>query len=71
MSKCDIKFWLETDPNVPFNQRENVPAVTRGRCARHNWSMEDQREVHDDMCPIGRIEDATDKALEKIRTVML
>ncbi len=66
MSKCDIKFWLESDPNGPFNRME-VPAVTRGRCARHNWSMTDQREVHDDMCPIGRIEDAMDAALDKIK----
>jgi len=62
-------FWVESGPAGPFNRTE-IPGVARGECRTHHWSMKDQREIHDNMCPIGRIEDTLDKALEQIRKAM-
>ena len=66
-SKCDILFWVDSDPN---SYPPHSSGIARGECRTHGWTMTDQREVRDDMCPLGRIEDTLDKALEQIRKAM-
>ena len=65
MTKCDILFWVESDPRGPFNRME-TPGVSVGKCRTHNWSMTDQREVYDGMCPIGRINTIIERGIKSI-----
>jgi hypothetical protein len=58
--KCKLIAYAVPD-GPPYYA--NAPAKTAWKCETHNWVMD---YVVEDMCPIGKIEDATDKAIEKI-----
>ena len=67
MTKCDIQSWMVTPPNVPFNQSEHVAAMARTECKTHGWDMTDTHHLKgNEMCPIGKIEAATDHAINLI-----
>ena len=62
MSKCDIQFFVVPDSaGNPYGATK-----AEGKCITHNFPIRDIPVTTDEMCPIGMIEDATDKALEKI-----
>lgn len=42
----------------------NGPVKTVTRCETHNWTFDGAASL---MCPIGRIEEATDNAIARIR----
>ena len=78
MTKCNIQFHAVPVYSGPGGQpiagehfSGNLASKAVGRCMTHNFDMPDAPMSHDTLCPIGQIEEATEKALEKIRTVML
>ena len=66
MTKCDIQFYVvPSNPGSPYGATR-----AEGRCMTHNHPMQDAPTTENEMCPIGRIEDATDKALVKIKKAL-
>jgi hypothetical protein len=62
--KCVIESFMVPDMRY-FNQG-SAPAISHSVCRTHNWQCDGP--VHDQyMCPIGRIEEARDNAIEEIR----
>lgn len=61
--KCRIECFV-----VPFDHRyPNSQSVGQCQCATHRWPFPTGAPIgSDDLCPIGRIEDATEKALAAI-----
>ncbi len=61
--KCNIQF---THVSIGgYTGCGEAKAV--GRCLTHNFPMPDVYLTTNEMCPIGKIEEATDLALERIR----
>jgi hypothetical protein len=60
MIRCKLIAYAvpEGPPYFVYSQTKTV-----WKCETHNWMMD---YVVEDMCPIGRIEDAADKAIERI-----
>lgn len=62
--RCDITCYA-----VPVNNYANSPSVAQALCTTHQWMFPQGVPVHDGLqCPIGRIEEATDKALADIES---
>jgi len=63
--KCVIESFLVPDMRYGFASG-NAPAISHFVCRTHNWQCD--VPVHDGyQCPIGRIEEARDNAIEEIR----
>ena len=63
MTACKIETFA-----VSMDHNGNYAGTTQSQCMTHGWTF--QRGVgvvSSDMCPIGRIEHATDVAIEKIQ----
>ncbi len=60
--KCNIQFYVvPSNPGMPMGASK-----AEGKCMTHNFPMPNVHTSEIEMCPLGRMEDATDKALEKI-----
>jgi hypothetical protein len=62
--KCELESFLVPDvpPGYVACGAASSKAVTR--CKTHDWTFQELASL---CCPIGRIEEAADKAIEKIR----
>ena len=74
MSKrCEIERYLvpQTDPSGKWAL--SGLATSQVRCTTHSWYWERGAALTDvaGLCPVGRIEDATEAALEKINHAYL
>lgn len=67
---CDIVAYFIT-PRVNGVMQVNTPSVAQSMCRTHNWFFEPGSQFVDALCPIGRIEQATDIALAKIEAAKL
>jgi hypothetical protein len=61
--KCDIISFAV--PNGPPNANGNYAARGITQCRTHHWQIDGTAFVGG-LCPIGRIEHATEQALERI-----
>jgi hypothetical protein len=59
--KCKIVSWLMPE-GPPYYA--NGPVRTISRCETHEWSFEGPAQ---EICPLGRIDEATDRAIERIK----
>ena len=59
--KCELMSYVVPE-GPPFYAFGPTKAVTR--CTAHDWIFDGTAQLQ---CPIGRIEDAADKAITKIR----
>ena len=68
MAKCQI--WFESRPLLgtltTHTVLYDVPHEAVARCQTHNMPVEVTGHVGSDICPIGRIEEATEQALKAI-----
>jgi hypothetical protein len=64
MAECRISSFVVPDapPGFVGVAAHAVKAITR--CETHDWTFDGPASLH---CPIGRIEQAADKAIAKIR----
>lgn len=63
--KCVLHSFMVPD-GPPYYANGGAHAVTR--CETHDWTFEGAASLR---CPIGRIEEAADKAIEKIKSLEL
>lgn len=59
--KCDVISYMVLDVNASFGMGK---AVTQ--CKTHNWLFDGPAT---ELCPIGRIEQATEEAIARIKAV--
>ena len=62
MTACNITSYLVLEHPM----HSNSPAVAHAQCTTHQWSFGTAPVHVDGVCPLGRIEKATEEALEKI-----
>ncbi len=62
--KCNIKSFVLPDPR--YGHFANGPLISHSVCNTHNWQWDGPTSVND-QCPLGRIEEARDNAIEEIR----
>lgn len=60
VKRCTLHSWMV--PEFPDRATSTAKAITR--CETHDWTFDGPPSL---MCPIGRIEEAADKAIAKIR----
>ena len=58
--KCELESYMIC--SEPFGE-----AKTQTMCRTHNWPLDSLPVSTNTLCPIGRIEQATEEAIEKIR----
>jgi hypothetical protein len=61
MSECKLRSYVVPD-GPPYYANGTTHAVTE--CLTHNWTFDGRPALK---CPIGRIEEAADRAIERIR----
>lgn len=60
--KCQVESYAVSSSQSPLG-----PALAVTRCRTHNFDMTGTIMTDGTMCPLGRIEDATEKALAAIK----
>ena len=67
MSKCKVVSFVATVPDAFGNFTTAMTARTVSQCQSHGWSFPVGHPIGEGtMCPIGQIEEATEKALARI-----
>ena len=72
MAQCNIQAYhtaVSPDHSIPFSGAGGAggyEARAHRKCITHNFDMSEASTSHQEQCPIGQIEEATEKGLKEI-----